>query len=102
MQFLTDLSRILHFLLHDFLKLVAPSRTTIWYQIFFKFYRLIACKIDCVFLHQLRFQYFGGTNFGRTAGGPLIATSYDYDAPLDEYGIVTEITIRKLINDDSD
>lgn len=31
-------------------------------------------------------QYFGGTNFGRTAGGPLIATSYDYDAPLDEYG----------------
>ena len=31
-------------------------------------------------------QYFGGTNFGRTAGGPLVATSYDYDAPLDEYG----------------
>ncbi|KAE9588622.1 putative beta-galactosidase [Lupinus albus] len=27
----------------------------------------------------------GGTNFGRTAGGPFIATSYDYDAPLDEY-----------------
>lgn len=32
-------------------------------------------------------QYFGGTNFGRTAGGPLIATSYDYDAPIDEYGV---------------
>jgi len=32
------------------------------------------------------FQYHGGTNFGRTAGGPFIATSYDYDAPLDEYG----------------
>jgi hypothetical protein len=31
-------------------------------------------------------QYFGGTNFGRTAGGPLVATSYDYDAPIDEYG----------------
>lgn len=31
-------------------------------------------------------QYHGGTNFGRTAGGPFIATSYDYDAPLDEYG----------------
>jgi hypothetical protein len=34
----------------------------------------------------LWFQYHGGTNFGRTAGGPFIATSYDYDAPLDEYG----------------
>ncbi|RYQ96851.1 hypothetical protein Ahy_B08g092748 [Arachis hypogaea] len=29
--------------------------------------------------------YHGGTNFDRTAGGPYIATSYDYDAPLDEY-----------------
>ncbi|THG00696.1 hypothetical protein TEA_025444 [Camellia sinensis var. sinensis] len=34
--------------------------------------------------------YFGGTNFGRTAGGPLIATSYDYDAPLDEYGFIRQ------------
>lgn len=32
------------------------------------------------------FQYHGGTNFGRTAGGPYITTSYDYDAPLDEFG----------------
>ncbi|XP_042758061.1 beta-galactosidase 15 [Lactuca sativa] len=32
------------------------------------------------------YMYHGGTNFGRTAGGPLITTSYDYDAPLDEYG----------------
>lgn len=31
-------------------------------------------------------QYHGGTNFDRTAGGPFIATSYDYDAPIDEYG----------------
>ncbi|KAK8602181.1 hypothetical protein V6N12_051998 [Hibiscus sabdariffa] len=30
-------------------------------------------------------QYHGGTNFGRTSGGPFIATSYDYDAPIDEY-----------------
>ncbi|XP_020964772.1 beta-galactosidase-like [Arachis ipaensis] len=30
-------------------------------------------------------MYHGGTNFDRTAGGPYIATSYDYDAPLDEY-----------------
>lgn len=31
-------------------------------------------------------QYHGGTNFGRSAGGPFITTSYDYDAPIDEYG----------------
>jgi len=31
-------------------------------------------------------QYHGGTNFERTAGGPFITTSYDYDAPIDEYG----------------
>ncbi|KAK6932497.1 Beta-galactosidase, beta-sandwich domain [Dillenia turbinata] len=39
---------------------------------------------------QNYYMYFGGTNFGRTAGGPLIATSYDYDAPLDEYGFVRQ------------
>ncbi|KAE8715395.1 hypothetical protein F3Y22_tig00110174pilonHSYRG00270 [Hibiscus syriacus] len=33
------------------------------------------------------YMYHGGTNFGRTAGGPFIATSYDYDDPLDEYGL---------------
>ncbi|KAI4963288.1 hypothetical protein ZWY2020_015110 [Hordeum vulgare] len=27
-------------------------------------------------------QYHGGTNFGRTSGGPYITTSYDYDALL--------------------
>ncbi|KAL2322685.1 hypothetical protein Fmac_027064 [Flemingia macrophylla] len=32
------------------------------------------------------YMYHGGTNFGRIAGGPYITTSYDYDAPLDEYG----------------
>ncbi|KAG0490588.1 hypothetical protein HPP92_007451 [Vanilla planifolia] len=35
-------------------------------------------------------KYHGGTNFGRTAGGPFIATSYDYDAPIDEFGLVRE------------
>ncbi|KAF5947231.1 hypothetical protein HYC85_013188 [Camellia sinensis] len=34
--------------------------------------------------------YQGGTNFGRTAGGPFITTSYDYDAPLDEYGLIRQ------------
>ncbi|KAF3560065.1 hypothetical protein F2Q69_00017171 [Brassica cretica] len=38
----------------------------------------------------LRLQYFGGTNFGRTSGGPFYITSYDYDAPLDEYGLRSE------------
>ncbi|KAH9662969.1 Beta-galactosidase 3 [Citrus sinensis] len=32
------------------------------------------------------YMYHGGTNFGRSAGGPFITTSYDYDAPIDEYG----------------
>ncbi|KAF8403186.1 hypothetical protein HHK36_011283 [Tetracentron sinense] len=35
---------------------------------------------------QNYYMYHGGTNFGRDAGGPYISTSYDYDAPLDEYG----------------
>ncbi|XP_059635184.1 beta-galactosidase 6-like, partial [Cornus florida] len=39
---------------------------------------------------QNYYMYFGGTNFGRTAGGPLIATSYDYDAPIDEYGFIRQ------------
>uniref|UniRef100_A0A0D9V1R6 Beta-galactosidase n=1 Tax=Leersia perrieri TaxID=77586 RepID=A0A0D9V1R6_9ORYZ len=33
---------------------------------------------------QNYYMYHGGTNFGRTSGGPYITTSYDYDAPLDE------------------
>jgi hypothetical protein len=37
----------------------------------------------------LLMKYHGGTNFGRTAGGPFITTSYDYDAPIDEYGTLT-------------
>ncbi|XP_010033786.2 beta-galactosidase 1 [Eucalyptus grandis] len=36
------------------------------------------------------YMYHGGTNFGRTAGGPFIAASYDYDAPLDEYGLLRQ------------
>ncbi|XP_043704748.1 beta-galactosidase 10 isoform X3 [Telopea speciosissima] len=33
------------------------------------------------------YMYHGGTNFDRTSGGPFITTSYDYDAPIDEYGL---------------
>ncbi|KAI3448012.1 hypothetical protein Pfo_004677 [Paulownia fortunei] len=36
------------------------------------------------------YMYHGGTNFGRTAGGPYITTSYDYDAPIDEYGLLRQ------------
>ncbi|CAN6169613.1 unnamed protein product [Urochloa humidicola] len=36
------------------------------------------------------YMYHGGTNFDRTSGGPFIATSYDYDAPIDEYGLLRE------------
>ncbi|XP_073100943.1 beta-galactosidase 5 isoform X3 [Elaeis guineensis] len=36
------------------------------------------------------YMYHGGTNFGRTAGGPFISTSYDYDAPIDEFGLIRE------------
>uniref|UniRef100_A0A0E0FBN8 beta-galactosidase n=1 Tax=Oryza meridionalis TaxID=40149 RepID=A0A0E0FBN8_9ORYZ len=39
---------------------------------------------------QNYYMYFGGTNFARTAGGPLQITSYDYDAPIDEYGILRQ------------
>ena len=36
------------------------------------------------------YMFHGGTSFGRTAGGPLIITSYDYDVQLDEYGFEHE------------
>ncbi|KAL8057574.1 hypothetical protein ABFX02_04G192300 [Erythranthe guttata] len=36
------------------------------------------------------YMYHGGTNFGRTSGGPFISTSYDYDAPIDEYGLLRQ------------
>ncbi|PIN14052.1 Beta-galactosidase [Handroanthus impetiginosus] len=39
---------------------------------------------------QNYYMYHGGTNFGRTAGGPFITTSYDYDAPIDEYGLLRQ------------
>ena len=32
------------------------------------------------------YMYHGGTNFGRTSG-PMLTTSYDYDAPIDEFGL---------------
>ncbi|CAJ1941689.1 unnamed protein product [Sphenostylis stenocarpa] len=36
------------------------------------------------------YMFHGGTNFDRTSGGPFVATSYDYDGLLDEYGLLNE------------
>ena len=36
--------------------------------------------------HHNYYMYHGGTTWGRNTGGPQDVTSYDYDAPLDEYG----------------
>ncbi|KAL0317452.1 UNVERIFIED_CONTAM: Beta-galactosidase 15 [Sesamum angustifolium] len=39
---------------------------------------------------QNYYMYHGGTNFGRTSGGPYITTTYDYDAPLNEFGSLNQ------------
>ncbi|EYU36194.1 hypothetical protein MIMGU_mgv1a001958mg [Erythranthe guttata] len=39
---------------------------------------------------QNYYMYHGGTNFGRTSGGPFITTTYDYDSPIDEYGLLRQ------------
>ncbi|CAH9079561.1 unnamed protein product [Cuscuta epithymum] len=44
------------------------------------------------------YMYHGGTNFGRTAGGPFLTTSYDYDAPIDEYGLTRQPKYDHLKN----
>ncbi len=36
------------------------------------------------------YMAFGGTTFGRSVGGPLIVTSYDYDVQIDEYAMRAE------------
>ncbi|XP_051131555.1 beta-galactosidase-like [Andrographis paniculata] len=36
------------------------------------------------------YMYHGGTNLGRISAGLFVATSYDYDAPIDEYGLLNE------------
>ncbi|CAL5394093.1 unnamed protein product [Camellia sinensis] len=44
------------------------------------------------------YMYHGGTNFGRTVAGLFIAISYDYDAPIDEYGLLREPKWGHLTN----
>ncbi|GFY98448.1 beta-galactosidase 4 [Actinidia rufa] len=43
------------------------------------------------------YMYHGGTNFGRTAAGLFVTTSYDYDAPIDEYGRDIDQPMRTLL-----
>ncbi|XP_050902133.1 beta-galactosidase-like [Lathyrus oleraceus] len=66
-----------------------------WFQNGVKRFPIEVLKIQLSQLHAFfqnggvlnnYYMYHGGTNFGRTAGGPYITTSYDYDAPIDEYG----------------
>ncbi|KAI3986833.1 hypothetical protein MKX01_039807, partial [Papaver californicum] len=64
--FLTDQWKTLHFPWHVFFKEAEHSRIT----------TVLSYK-----------QYHGGINFGPTSGGPFITTSYDYDSPIDEYGV---------------
>jgi hypothetical protein len=49
------------------------------------------------FLLPAQKQYHGGTNFDRSTGGPFIATSYDFDAPIDEYGTIPSTFVLKSI-----
>eukprot|EP00850_Spirogloea_muscicola_P012121 SM000077S21595 [mRNA] locus=s77:418090:424635:+ [translate_table: standard] len=42
------------------------------------------------------YMYHGGTTFGRYTGGPYLTTSYDYSAPLDEFGLPKEPTYSHL------
>ena len=51
-------------------------------------FKLIRMQAYILNMFWLLYQYHGGTNFGRTTGGPFIATSYDYDAPIDECGMI--------------
>ncbi|KAG9130072.1 hypothetical protein Leryth_012825 [Lithospermum erythrorhizon] len=44
------------------------------------------------------YMYHGGTNFGRTGSGLFVTTSYDYDAPIDEYGLLNEPKYSHLTN----
>ncbi|KAF3624124.1 hypothetical protein FXO37_31518 [Capsicum annuum] len=47
---------------------------------------VVACFIQKGVSFVNYYMFHGGTNFRLTAGGPFITISYDYDAPIDEYG----------------
>ncbi|KAE8648104.1 hypothetical protein Csa_004711 [Cucumis sativus] len=68
-----DPLKILHFLWHAFTRPVEVYRISTWYSLVMYLLWLTEELISLRFL-------------GKTSGGPFIATSYDYDAPIDEYG----------------
>ena len=114
-QSLVDQQKTWHSRLQDSYRMVVHLLTTIWYVglSIVNSSLFLHCKIhtewwficESFLVHVQQFnscsrnfglslrshffliQYHGGTNFGRTSGGLFIATSYDYDAPLDEYGM---------------
>jgi len=43
--------------------------------------------------HMNYYMWHGGTTFARWPGGPGITNSYDYDAPIDEYGFPINLNI---------
>ena len=47
---------------------------------------LLLCRLVYCQAHHNYYMYHGGTTWGRNTGGPQDTTSYDYDAPIDEYG----------------
>ncbi|KAL3639127.1 Beta-galactosidase 3 [Castilleja foliolosa] len=75
-----------------------PNKPTIWTEAWTGWFNEFGGTLHQRPVQDLAFAvarfiqkgYHGGTNFGRTAGGPFITTSYDYDAPIDEYGLIRE------------
>jgi len=51
--------------------------------------RIFSGEINVKCLHKWAWQYHGGTNFERT-GMESVTTSYDYDAPMDEFGEIQQ------------
>jgi beta-galactosidase len=54
------------------------------------------------------YMAYGGTNYGRTVGGPLIVTSYDYDVHINEYAMRSEpkfsllTELHRIVQDNKD
>ncbi|CAN4085370.1 unnamed protein product [Withania somnifera] len=78
----------------DQFKRINPSKPKIWTENWPEWFKTVGARdphrpaedvlILCLVFSKKE-EYHGGTNFGRTEGGSFITTSYDYDAPIDEY-----------------
>ena len=90
-----------HLLLLDLYKRVVLLSITTWYfmEVLIVYLVLPVVRYSWLVVYWfwlLSMKYHGGTNFGRTAGGPFITTSYDYDAPIDEYGKLTRKKFSRI------